>query len=255
MFSKAASAAGLLLFSFTTQATLVRTIDLVPIDGTTLNSLTAPGGTVFDFGTYGKGHVAFTSLSNGASFASLFPIQRNAAAVTLDNGNQFVSNNLIGFDLVGNGASFVITVTLDAGVLPAGSVFEMLSLDRSGASAQYFLPGIGIGAVDSHQLLSDGAIPLVADQSGVFSAASNGISAGRAWDVGGVNSFSGTFSQDRRFGGVGFTIAVAQIPEPGSLALVFVSLGALAAVHKRRRSRSTSSIPRGCGCNAAVARC
>lgn len=240
-FSKAAAAAGLLLFSFTTQATLVRTIDFVPIDGTTLNSLTAPGGTVFNFGAYGKGHVAFTSLSNGASFASLFPIQRNAAAVTLDNGNQFLSTKLVGFDLLGNGASFVITVTLDAGVLPAGSVFEMLSLDRGNADAQYFLPGVGMGVVDSHQLLSDGAIPLVADQSGVFSAANNGISAGRAWDVGGVNSFSGTFSQDRRFGGVGFTIGVAEIPEPGSLALVLVSLGALAAVHRRTRSRSTSS--------------
>jgi hypothetical protein len=239
MYSKAIAAAGLLLVSFTTQAAVVQTIDLVPIDGTTLNSLTVAGGAVFDFGAYGKGRVTFTSLSNGASFSTLFPIQRNAAAVTLDNGNQFISNNLIGFDLVGNGASFVITVTLDAGVLPAGSVFEMLSLDRSNAAAQYFLPGLGIGAVDSHQLLSDGAIPLVADQSGVFSAASNGVSAGRAWDVGGVNSFSGTFSQDRRFGGVGFTIAVAQVPEPDGLALLIAGLGAaLATVHNRTQKRT-----------------
>lgn len=236
-FSKAVAAAGLLLFSFTTQAALVRTIDLVPLDGTTLNSLTAAGGAVFEFGGYGKGRVAFTSLGNGASFSTLFPIQRNTVAVTLDNGNQFVSNNLIGFDLLGNGASFVITVTLDEGVLPAGSVFEMLSLDRSNDAAQYFLPGLGIGAVDSHQLLSDGAIQLVADLSGVFSPAGNGISAGRAWDVGGVSSFSGTFSQDRHFGGVGFTIAVEQIPEPGSLALLVASLGALASVQNRSRQR------------------
>lgn len=237
LFLSTVAAAALLLSSFATQAALVRTIDMVPLAGTTLNSLTAPGGAAFNFGAYGSGHVAFTSLSPGASFSTLFPIQRNTSATTLDNGNQFVSNNLIGFDLVGSGASFVITVTLDSGLLPAGSVFEMLSLDRIDSAAQYFVPGPGIGGVDSHQLLSDGAIPLVSDLSGAFSAASNGISAGRVWDVAGVNTFSGTFSQDRHFGGVGFTIGVADIPEPGSLALLAASLGGLAVVHTRTRRR------------------
>ena len=238
LFWKAVAAAGLLLVGFTTHAAVVRTIDLSPIDGTTLNSLTSAGGAIFNFGSYGKGRVTFTSLSNGASFSTLFPVQRSTTTVALDNGNQFLSNNAIGFDLVGNAASFVITVTLDAGVLPAGSIFEMLSLDRTNSAAQYFLPGLGIGAVDSHQLLSDGAIPLVADASGAFSAASNGISAGRAWDVGGVHSFSGLFSQDRRFGGVGFTIAVTDIPEPGSIALLIA--GAVVAVRTRRRDRAAA---------------
>jgi hypothetical protein len=244
MFLQSVAAAGLLAFSFSTQAALVRTIDLVPIDGTTLNSLTAPGGAVFQFGAYGKGRVEFTSLSNGASFVSLFPVQRNAPPVLLDNGNQFISNSLIGFDLAGTGTSFNINVTLDSGVLPTGSVFEVISLDRFNAAAQYFLPGPGIGAVDSHQLLSDGAVPLVAGAGGAFSAAANGVSAGRAWDVGGVHSFSGTFSQDQRFGGVGFTIGVAerievaQVPEPATGALLLASLLALASVHSRTRRRS-----------------
>ncbi len=238
LFSKAVAAAGLLLVSFTIQAAVVRTIDLTPIDGTTLSSLTTAGGLVFNFGAYGKGRVTFTSLSNGASFSTLFLVQRATTVVALDNGNQFLSNNAIGFDVLGNGSSFVINVALDAGVLPAGSIFEMFSLDRTNAAAQYFLPGPGMGAVDSNQLASDGNIPLIAGPGGVFSAAGNGVSAGRAWDVGGVTSFSGTFSQDRHFGGVGFTIAVTDIPEPGSLALLVAGLGAaLATVHNRRRQR------------------
>ena len=137
------------------------------------------------------------------------------------------------FDLLGNNASFVLTVALDTGVLPTGSVFEMFSLDRAGANAQYFLPGTGMGAVDSNQLLSDGAIPLISGLGGEFSAAGDGISKGRAWDVGGVGAFSGTFRQDRNFGGVGFTFAVLQVPEPGSLVLLLAALCALATVRKR----------------------
>ncbi len=225
-------AAGLLAFSFAAQAGIVQTIQLLPIDGTSLSDVTSPGGVRFDFGASGKGRVTFSALSAGASVPTL--VRNNFVnGATLDNGNQFVSNNSLVFNLLGDNASFLLTVALDAGVLPTGSVFEMFSLDRKGSSAQYFLPGTGMGAVDSHQLLSDGAILLIPDLGGVFSAASDGISKGRVWDVGGVSSFSGAFRQDRNFGGVGFTIAVSQVPEPDSLVLLFAALGALAVVRKK----------------------
>ena len=182
----------------------------------------------FDFGGYGKGRVTFSALSAGAAFAAP-TLRRNnfVNGATLDNGNQFDSKNSLVFNLLGNNASFVLTVALDTGVLPTGSVFEMFSLDRAGANAQCFLPGPGMGTVDSNQLLSDGAIPLILGPGGEFSAASDGISKGRVWDVGGVRAFSGTFRQDRNFGGVGFTIAVLHVPEPGSQALLLAALSAL----------------------------
>lgn len=225
--------AGLLAFSVASHAAVVQTIELLPIDGTSLGDVTSPGGVVFDFGGYGKGRVTFSALRNGAAFAPP-TLRRNnfVNGATLDNGNQFVSKNSLVFDLLGNDASFVVTVALDTGVLPTDSVFEMFSLDRSGSNAQYFLPGAGMGSVDSNQLLSDGAIPLILGPGGEFSAQSNGISKGRVWNVGGVSTFSGLFRQDRNFGGVGFTIAVQQVPEPGSLVLLLAGLCALVSVRK-----------------------
>ena len=192
----------------------------------------------FDFGYgNGPGSVWLSSLTPGATFP-LLVVNSEHGSATLDNGDQFVRNNAVVFDLLGpdNGpAGFVLNVALDSGVFTPGSFFDIFSLDRRTDGAQYFKPGAGIGAVDSHQLPSDGNIPLV-DNNGVFSAQSNGVSAGRGWDVGGVNSFEGTFDQNRRYGGVGFTIAVAQVPEPASILLVLVALGALAATRKRSRS-------------------
>lgn len=235
---------GLLMTSLAAHSAVVTTIDLTPIDGTSINDITTPGGVRFDFGYgNGPGRVWLSSLSAGSTLSYLTISRFSDKTASLDNGDQFVVNNAVVFDLQGPGsgrggpASFVLNVALDSGVFGAGSLFDIYSLDRSVNGAQYFAPGAGIGAVDSHQLYSDGTIPLVADAAGVFSAASNGVSAGRAWSVAGVNSFQGTFSQDMHYGGVGFTIAVAQqIPEPSSVLLVLVSLGALVATRKRSRT-------------------
>jgi hypothetical protein len=230
------AAAGVLTFSFTAHATIIQTIDLLPIDGTTLADVTSPGGVIFNFGSYGKGHLTFSALTGGAAFSA--PTLQRIGFIngtTLDNGNQFISNNELVFDLRGNNVSFVLNVTLDAGVLPNGSLFEIRSLDRNGLSAQYFLPGAGMGAADSHQLASDGSVPLLSGVGGEFSASSDGISKGRVWDVGGVSAFSGTFRQDTNFGGVAFTIAVAKVPEPGSVALLVAGLGVLAGMRRARR--------------------
>lgn len=237
---------GLLATSLAAHSAVIQTIDLTPIDGTSISDITAPGGVRFDFGYgNGPGSVWLSSLTAGSTFGLLTISRFSDKTALLDNGDQFVVNNAVVFDLQGPGsgrggpASFVLNVALDSGVFGAGSLFDIYSLDRrNGANgAQYFAPGAGMGAVDSHQLYSDGTIPLVADTGGVFSAASNGVSAGRAWSVAGVNSFQGTFGQDVHYGGVGFTIAVAQqIPEPSSVLLVLVSLGALVAT--RRRSRT-----------------
>ncbi len=237
---------GLLATSLAAHSAVIKTIDLTPIGGTSISDITSPSGVRFDFGYgNGPGRVWLTSLTAGSTFNLLTISSFPNETAPLDNGDQFVTNNAVVFDLQGPGggrggpAGFVLNIALDSGVLTAGSLFEIYSLDRrDGANnngAQYFEPGQGMGAVDSHQLPSDGVIPLV-DTGGVFSAQSVGVSAGRGWRVGGVNSFQGTFSQDMRYGGVGFSIAVAEVPEPASVLLVLVSLGALVATRKRNQT-------------------
>jgi PEP-CTERM motif len=239
-FINGIAAVGFLSMAVSAHAVTIQSIDFQPISGTTLSDVLSPGGAAYDFGGYGTGRLRFESVAPGPINA-LIRITPSYSA-TLDNGNQFLGSTEIVFNLVGN-SSFVIRATLDAGALfPTGSLFEIRSLDRIGASAQYFLPGAGLGAVYSQQLPSDGSAQLVADSAGEFSAVGNAndlaVSLGRAWDVGGVNSFSGTFRQDMTFGGVAITIAtplVTPIPEPGSLALMATALGTLVALRQRRK--------------------
>ena len=237
-------------FAGAADATTYRTIDLNPIDGTSWSTF-ATTPVRLDFGPrYGAGTVTMTTVNNGyigigGAPVPHLPYYQYTAA--LGNGDTLISeaNGTAVFNTYSNSglSGGMLTFTLDSGEFLPGTLFTIGSLDLTASRYQYFSPGAGFGAPDSASLPSDGVAPLSivgGDADGVFwgNALMNSVSETRAF---GLDTASNSFSvrvlgNPGRSGGMSFSVAVADVPEPATWAMLITGFGLVGASMRRKRA-------------------
>lgn len=227
-------------------AQTLTSIDFTPLEGTSWGESSVR----LDFGDgIGLGTVSFSSLNSGGYTIVAPGTPYNAAPyssyngpTTLGNGAIFNPAEEVIFRIQPGGSpglsGFRMTVALDSGMFPEGSVFAIRSLGLNAAGAYQSLTLVsGLESADSVQLPSDdawGTPPdFVETGIGVYQAASVGSNAkGRAFEING-GSFTVDLVGNYVGGGEAFTIAVAPVPEPTPLALGIAGLGGFLLLRRR----------------------
>lgn len=232
-------------------------IDYTAQSGTTWNDASVR----LDFGNgIGMGTITFQSI-NGGSFDE---VQANApynaapystynGSTTLSGGAIFAPEEEVIFRILPNSSAvglsgFLMTVALDSGMFPAGSMFSIRSLGFQNATNYQQLALVsGLQAADPVRLPTDDAWPngepdLVESSTGVYtvdrgpdpSLTNHSNSLGRAFAITG-NSFSVQMLSTSSYigGGEAFTI-VTPVPEPSAVISGIAGLGAMCLVRRRR---------------------
>ncbi len=233
------------------QATVLTTIDLTAIEGTSWSNVNNAPVRV-DFGAgYGYGTISVSAINGGYHQNYQTPYSGEPQTnLDLGGGNTLNITNESNFWLshgqagVTTGVTF--TIKLDSGDFDAGTVVTIRSLDRGGF-AQYFSPGDEFAAPYAAQLPTDhnfpGAVPMTligSDADGdLYGASAPGISMGMAFPLAAsTDEFSfRVLSNSVSTGGIAFAIAApsAHVPEPESLSLMLLGMGLIGFTARRRQ--------------------
>ncbi|TLD72508.1 hypothetical protein FEM03_00060 [Phragmitibacter flavus] len=230
---------------------IVETVDFAPLEGTAWGSRDLTVRVNFGEGI-GLGTLTFTGI-NGGFFAVPNADYKGEtlAGYDLENGSVLNRTEEVTFSIrsdapppVGELMGFNLTVTLDSGVFPTGSVFLTRSLDWTPDFRQYLELDQGLGSPTNANLPTDFgntvfSRPLVEISPGLFSVTElDTYSLGKAFPILG-NGFSVNFlTTASSRAGLAFSIAVAPVaavPEPSAALLVLSGLGLLILGPRRRR--------------------
>lgn len=226
-------------------------IDYTPVDGTSWNAAPSSAGPYtttstsvrLDFGEgIGLGTISFDPINSGW-WQLRNPNNSYAySPTTLSTGALFAPTEEVILSLRSNPgadatAGVMITVTLDSGSFPEGSMFSIRSLARGDTGFQQITLLSGLSSADPVQLPSDSGPPSpelveTSPGSGIYAPAVNtGASAGRAFGITG-SSFSVAYTGNYNGGAEAFNIVVP-VPEPSGA--ILLGLSGLTTLVRRRR--------------------
>ncbi|RYD27110.1 MAG: PEP-CTERM sorting domain-containing protein [Verrucomicrobiaceae bacterium] len=209
-------------------------------------SSTPDNALTLDFGNgLGTGSITFTGINNGFFAPGSITYTGEPYQTTLLNGDILHRDHETVFSLRATEAAhpglqgFQMTVALDEGMFPAGSVFLIRSLDsRPDGNIQRIELVSGLEAPTGDILPSDfgGATgTLVEISPGMYASDIPGVSRGAVMPVSASGkSFTVNLLADSSYGGgIAFAIATAVVPEP-SVGLL-AGIAGLGLVLRRRR--------------------
>ncbi|WP_326533523.1 PEP-CTERM sorting domain-containing protein [Pseudorhodoferax sp.] len=243
------------------QAAVLTTADLTALEGSAWSAVNS-SPVRLDFGAgYGMGSITMASINGGYYDSRISPYTGETYSRTLSNGDTLAVTNESVFVLghgssVPNGerAGIDVTFTLDSGNFAAGALLVIRSLDWTGAGVhQYFSPGSGLSTPLLDQLPTDFGMPsavpvsvMGSDAGGdLYGASAPGIGGGLAFALDDdVRSFSFRLLTSASYGGgvaLSFALPPAaqtlanEVPEPQTLPLAALGLGAVAWTLRRQR--------------------